>query len=413
MTVTQQAVKASEVKQVAAKLSSEQKNSILLEIAQQLRKNCADILKANEIDVQNAKGLSISETMIDRLTLTEKRIDDLAKAVEQLCLASDPIGEVVSGSTRPNGLKILEKRVPLGLVAMIYESRPNVTIDAAALAIKSGNACILRGGKEAINSNIKLIETVKNALENCHVSTDLVMLVTDTTRESATELMNLVGIADVLIPRGSKGLIDAVVKNSKVPVIETGAGNCHIYVDEKADFDMALAIVQNAKMSRPSVCNSAEKLLVSQRIARQFIPLVAEKIGKDCGFYCCEKTADIIKNSRLATEQDWYTEFNDYVLGIKIVDDVQQAVHHINEYGTKHSEAIITECIKSSEYFLDNVDAAAVYLNASTRFTDGGEFGLSAEIGISTGKLHARGPMGLSALTTTKFYITGNGQIRV
>ncbi len=412
MTVREQALKAAAVKWEIAKLSGDKKNSIMLEIAALLRKNSDAILEANKIDVEYAKENGISETMIDRLSLSEKRIEDLAQSVEDICKIKDPVGDVVSGQTRPNGLKILEKRVPLGLVAMIYESRPNVTVDAAALSIKSGNACILRGGKEAINSNKQLIACVKNALNNCGVSSDIAMLVTDTSRDSANELMNLVGVVDILIPRGGKGLIDAVVKNSKVPVIETGAGNCHIYVDETANIDMALAIIDNAKMTRPSVCNSAEKLLVQADIAEKFIPNVVEKISEKCSFYCCDKAAEMISGSRVATEQDWHTEYNDFVLGVKIVENVEEACEHINRYGTKHSEAIVTENLRNSDYFMENVDAAAVYLNASTRFTDGGEFGLAAEIGISTGKLHVRGPMGLSALTTTKFFVTGDGQVR-
>ena len=305
----------------------------------------------------------------------------------------------------------MQKRVPLGVIAIIFESRPNVTVDAAALCIKSGNAVILRGGKEAIRTNIVLARIIRSALKEQGLPEDCVCLVEDTSRDSATSLMNQTGLVDLLIPRGGKGLIKAVVEGAKVPVIETGAGNCHIYIDASGDLNIGYRIIENAKMSRPSVCNAAETLLVHSSVAGEFLPMVRDGFGRDCELRGCERTARVIA-VKPADENDWYTEYNDYILAIRIVDSVDEAIAHINKYNTKHSECIVTESIESARRFTEQVDAAVVYVNASTRFTDGGEFDMGAEIGISTSKLHARGPMGLQALTTTKYTVQGNGQIR-
>ncbi len=412
MTVHELGVAAKATTMQIASASSEEKNRLLLQIADLLIEHSGEILLANQKDIAAAKDNGISDVMVDRLALNPDRIRAISDALKYMATLDDPIGIVEGGSTRPNGLKLIQKRVPLGVVAIIYESRPNVTVDAASLCLKAGNAVILRGGKEAIHSNTALVEIIKEALLGCGFSKDVVGLVTDTSRDSAKELMELTGYIDLLIPRGGKALIDATVQNAKVPVIETGAGNCHTYVDEYADLSMALAIAKNAKMQRPSVCNAMETLLVHSSVAADFLPLLFKEIGKKVEFRGDERVRAILPDAKQASEEDWYTEFNDYILAIRIVDSVEDAVDHINTYGTKHSEAIITTNIKNAEYFLENIDAAALYLNASTRFTDGEEFGLSAEIGISTSKLHARGPMGLKALTTTKYIILGDGQIR-
>jgi glutamate-5-semialdehyde dehydrogenase len=395
-------------------LSTGEKNRILSEIAKALVSRQEDILKANELDLKNAEKNGISKVMADRLRLTSQRIEDIAKAIGTVIDLEDPVGIVEEGYTRPNGLSILKKRVPMGVVGIIFESRPNVTVDAAVLCIKSGNAAVLRGGKEAIHTNRMLAEIMREAVASCGVSRDIVILVEDTSRESSLAMMKLNGYLDVLIPRGGAGLIRAVVENATVPVIETGVGNCHVYVDETADLKMAVEIVNNAKVSRPSVCNACESLLVSRKVAEEFLPAVKKRLDEhQVEWHGCEETCKILGKEVIpATEEDYAREYLDYKLSVKVVSNVEEAVRHINAYNTGHSECIVTNSLKNAEYFTARVDAAAVYVNASTRFTDGGEFGLGAEIGISTQKLHARGPMGLKELTTTKYIIGGNGQIR-
>lgn len=412
MTVRQLGEAARNVSVQIAEAGSDEKNRLLAMIARLLGEHSGDILLANKKDIEIAKDNNIGGVMVDRLMLNDERIRAMAKSLGDMIMLGDPIGIVEGGSTRPNGLKLIKKRVPLGVIAMIYESRPNVTVDAAALCLKAGNAVILRGGKEAIHSNAALVSVIKEALTASGFSTDIVGLVTDTSRDSAKELMELTGCIDLLIPRGGRDLINAVVQNARVPVIETGAGNCHVYVDRFADLDMAVEIVENAKISRPSVCNAAETLLVHRDVFKEFLPMIFERIGKRVEFRGDGRTREILHGIREATEEDWHTEYNDFILTVGVVDDIAGAVEHINRYGTRNSEAIVTKDVESAEYFLERVDAAAVYLNASTRFTDGGEFGLSAEIGIATGKLHCRGPMGLEALTTTKYILLGSGQIR-
>lgn len=389
------------------------KNEALEAIARALCAQSAEIIAANKLDVENAINNGTKKAMIDRLTLTEERIKDMAEGVRQVKALNDPIGEVVKMWTRPNGLQIGQKRVPMGVIAIIYEARPNVTVDAAALCLKTSNACILRGGSEAINSNIKLMQIMQQAAYNAGIPVGMLNVIEDTSRETATELMRMNGYVDMLIPRGGKGLIKSVVENATVPVVETAAGNCHVYVDGDADLDMASKIVMNAKVQRPSVCNAAETLLVDKKIADNFIPrIVNELTQKNVEIRGDEKVCRLCPTVLQATEDDYYTEYNDYILAVKVVGGVGEAIEHINKYNTKHSEAIITNNPEVSERFLREVDAAAVYVNASTRFTDGFEFGFGAEIGISTQKMHARGPMGLEALTSVKYVIHGDGQIR-
>lgn len=395
-----------------ANASTQTKNACLESIPKVLSRNLDKILKANQLDLENAKNKGMSAAMLDRLTLTKDRIEAISSSVMKVVSLCDPVGKKET-TTRPNGLEINKVSVPLGVCAIIYEARPNVTIDAAVLCIKSGNAVVLRGGKEAVNTNVVLGECIREALSENGLPMDCVNVLPDTSRETANELMKAKDYIDVLIPRGGKGLIKAVVENASVPVIETGAGNCHVYVDEFADIVMAVEIAFNARAQRPSVCNSAENLLVHERIAEKFLPLIQEKMKeKNVELRGCRKTKKILTDIQNASEEDFYTEYNDYILAVKIVKNVEEAVEHINEHGTRHSEAIITENNDNARYFTDYVDAAAVYVNASTRFTDGEEFGLGAEIGISTQKLHARGPMGLQALTTIKYKVVGNGQIR-
>lgn len=399
------------------------KNDILKTAADMLISRSEEIIAANNIDLENAKANGMSTSMQDRLRLTPARLEGMAEGLIQLMALKDPVGNVLGGNTCENGLQIVKKSVPLGVLGIIFEARPNVTADAAGLCIKSGNACILRGGKEAINSNLAVAKIFADALEANGVSPDCVQLIDNTSREVATELMQLNKYIDVLIPRGGKGLIETVVKNSTVPVIQTGTGNCHIYVDEDADFKMALDVVINAKTQRPSVCNAVETVLVNSVIADIFLPAMArELIERKTQLRVCEKTMAALKDSGCedldmsyvidAKEEDWDTEYNDYILAVKIVDDADEAIAHINAHGTRHSEAIITENFTTAVRFQELVDASCVYVNASTRFTDGFEFGLGAEIGISNQKLHARGPMGLSELTTYKYIINGKGQIR-
>lgn len=390
------------------------KNKALSAIADALIENTAFIMEENKKDIETARENGIKESMIDRLTLTEKSILSISASVKKVIALPDPIG-ISEGWTRPNGLVINKISVPLGVVGIIYESRPNVTVDAAVLCLKSSNAVILRGGKEAINSNIALATVINSALEKCGFPEGCVNLIESTSRDYTNELMKLHGYIDVIIPRGSAGLIKAVCENATVPVIETGAGNCHIYVDGSADFEMAVDIVINAKVQRPSVCNAAENLLVHKDIAPRFLPLICKKLIDNnveirASKECFEYLDGIEVNA--ADDEDFYTEYNDYIISVKIVDDVDDAIAHINEHNTGHSEAIVTKSIENSEKFSREIDAAAVYTNASTRFTDGEEFGFGAEIGISTQKLHARGPMALKELTTDKYIISGKGQIR-
>ncbi len=389
------------------------RNAALEAIARELKAHSKAILEANEKDVALAQDHGISSVMVDRLTLNDARIESMCIAAAEISAMADPLGVIDSGSIRPNGMRVVKTRVPLGVIGMIYESRPNVTVDAALLCLKSGNACILRGGKEAINSNIALTVAMQSALESVGLPKECVQLITDTTHDSSNALMRLNGYVDVLIPRGSERLISAVVQNATVPVIETGTGNCHVYVDQSADLEMAADIVFNAKTTRPSACNSAESLLLHSSIAEEFLPMVKERLdAKSVELRGCSKTLAILPSIKAATEEDFGSEYLDFIMSVKILDSVEEAVLHINNYGTHHSDAIVTESYTASEYFMKAVDSAAVYVNASTRFTDGGEFGMGAEMGISNQKLHARGPVGIRELTTTKFQVYGSGQIR-
>lgn len=396
-----------------AAVSTELKNSALLRIADALVTHTDEILAANEKDVAAAAENGVRQTMIDRLTLTKARIADIADGVRQVAALDDPIGKTVRAWARPNGLKIAQRRVPMGVIAIIFEARPNVIVDAAVLCLKTSNAVILRGGKEAIYSNMALMKVMQEAAYSVGIPVGSMDVIADTSRETATQLMKMNGYIDLLIPRGGAGLIRAVVENATVPVIETGTGNCHVYVDEDCDQNMALQIVVNAKVSRPSVCNAAETLLIDRHIAGEFLPAVVKALReKGVEIRASEECMEICGGMKPATEEDWFTEYNDYILAVKLVDGVDEAIVHINHYNTKHSEAIITENAERAEKFLNEVDAAAVYVNASTRFTDGFEFGFGAEIGISTQKMHARGPMGLEQLTSVKYVIHGDGQIR-
>ena len=390
------------------------KDEALAAIARALRANSAKIIEANNIDIENGKAAGLTDSLLDRLRLDEGRINGMADGVEQVAALSDPVGRVLEGRTLKNGLKIEKVTVPMGVIGIIYEARPNVTSDAAALCLKAGSAVILRGGKEAINSNTAVTEVMCAALEEAGFPQGCVSLITDTSRQSATELMQLTEYLDVLIPRGGAGLIKSVVENAKVPVIETGVGNCHVYVDKSADIDMAANIIFNAKTSRPSVCNAIETVLVHADIAKEALPKIkAELDKKNVEIRGCERTAEILDDCVVpATENDYAIEFLDYILAVKVVDSLDDALDHLAKYSTGHSECIVTSDYESANIFTESVDSAAVYVNSSTRFTDGGEFGLGAEIGISAQKLDARGPMGLNELTSSKFIIRGNGQIR-
>ena len=408
----EEAVKASSVLMTAGTVL---KNKALYEIAAALSERKSEWLEANEADMKAAEASGIKSSMMDRLRLTPERIDGIAEGIMKIISLPDPIWVVDKMSTRPNGLIIGRRRVPLGVIAIIYEARPNVTADAAALCLKSGNVCILRGGKEAINSNRAAVRIMRDALKKAGLPEACISLVQDTSHETADELMHLNRYIDVLIPRGGAGLIRRVAANSSVPVIRTGEGVCHIYIDEAADLDMGAAILENAKCSRPSVCNAAECLLVHRAVAESFLKKAVPLLDRSNVELRCDKTAyEIIGAERAvkAEEADWDSEYNDYILAVKTVDSFDEAVEFINEHGTGHSECIVTENYSAAQSFLDRVDAAAVYVNASTRFTDGGEFGLGAEIGISTQKLHARGPMGLEELTSCKYVVYGSGQIR-
>ena len=397
-----------------AKLSTAAKNDLLNQVAKALVAESAYIITENAKDMAIAKENGISEIMQDRLLLTEDRIAGIAEGVRQVADLQDPIGQVVRGYTNLDGLKIVQKRVPMGVIAMIFESRPNVSIDAFSLAFKTNNAIILRGGRDAINSNKALVTVARKALENAGITADAVQLVEDTSHEVAEELMVATKYVDLLIPRGGARLIQTVKEKAKVPVIETGVGNCHIYVDKYANLDMATQIVINAKTQRPSVCNAAESLVVHADIAEEFLPNLEKAISniQSVEFRADERALKLMEKAVPASPEDFATEFLDYIMSVKVVDRLDEAIEWINTYTTSHSEAIVTQDISRAEQFQDDVDAAAVYVNASTRFTDGFVFGLGAEIGISTQKMHARGPMGLEALTSTKFYINGQGQIR-
>ncbi len=398
---------------VLSDLSSSEKNAILNKCADALIEKMDDVLAENKKDVDEAVKNGLKDSLIDRLSLSPARIEDMAKGLRDVAALPDPVGEIISGRTLYNGLILYQKRVPMGVIGIIYEARPNVTADAFGLCLKSGNATILRGGKEAINSNKITVNIFRNTLKEMGYPEDFVQIIENTDRETAKELMRLKEYIDVLIPRGGAGLIKTVVENSTVPVIETGVGNCHIYVDEFANLENAVKIVINAKTQRPGVCNAAESMLIHEKVAEEFVPMVVKALReKDVEIRGDEKFRSIDPDAVPASEEDWGTEFLDFIISAKIVKNVDEAIEHIRKYGTKHSEAIISEDYTNVQKFLTKVDAAAVYANASTRFTDGGEFGLGAEIGISTQKLHARGPMGLKELTTTKNIIYGNGQIR-
>ncbi len=411
MTIAQAAKKA---KSAVARLGTSDKNRGLAAIAAALEANTAEILAANAVDIENGRANGLNDGLIDRLTLTEARIAGIAEGCRQVAALPDPVGELLWQKTRPNGLKIGLKRVPMGVIGIIYEARPNVTVDAAALCFKAGSACILRGGKEAFHSSMCLTKLMRAALAAEGLPEVAINLVEDTSRDTANQMMRLNGYLDVLIPRGGAGLIRAVVQNATVPVIETGTGNCHVYVDASADLDMAAKILVNAKCQRISVCNAAESLLVHKDIAEVFLPLAAQALAPNhVKLHGCARTQEILGSAVIpATEEDYGREYLNYEISVKVVDSLDEAIDHINTYNTGHSECIVTESYAASQRFLDEVDAAAVYVNASTRFTDGFEFGFGAEIGISTQKLHARGPMGLEALTSQKYVIYGNGQVR-
>ena len=396
-----------------ATISSSVKDSALEAMAQALERRMNFIIEENKKDLNAAMESGRPKAMIDRLLLNENRIQAMAEGLRQIKALSDPIGETIAGWTRPNGLQVMQRRVPMGVVGIIYESRPNVTADAIGLCIKTSNAVVLRGGSEAINSNKAIAEIMAEAAYGAGIPRGAVQLISDTGRSSVIELMQLTGIIDVLIPRGGAGLIKTVVENSKVPVIETGVGNCHVYVDGECDPDMAVEIVINAKTNRPGVCNAAETLLIDRRSAPELLPLIAAKLKeKGVELRGCPETLKLVEWAVPATEEDWYEEYLDMIMAVKVVDGVDEAVEHISKYGTKHSEAIVTSNYLNGQKFTREVDAAAIYVNASTRFTDGFEFGFGAEIGISTQKLHARGPMGLKELTTVKYVVLGSGQVR-
>lgn len=404
---------AKEAEDTIRTITTDQKNQVLAAVADHLVESTDKLLEANAADVTKAKQNHMPEGLVDRLMLSPERIEGMAEGLRQLVALEDPIGEVTGMKKRPNGLLIGQKRVPLGVVGIIYEARPNVTADAFGLCFKTGNVVILKGGSDAIHSNEAIVDCIRESLKACGITENAIQLIADTSRETAAEFMKMNEYVDVLIPRGGKGLIKAVVNQSTIPVIETGTGNCHIYVDESADLDMAVNIILNAKTQRVGVCNACESLLVHANVKEKLLPVLAQKLKEKHVEMRADKEAhELMPGSVDATEEDWGTEYLDYILSIKVVYSVDEAIAHINRYNTGHSEAIITNDYTNAQKFLDEVDAAAVYVNASTRFTDGFEFGYGAEIGISTQKLHARGPMGLLALTTTKYIIYGNGQIR-
>ena len=404
---------AKEAENTLRTISTNQKNRVLAAVADHLVESSEKLLEANAVDVSNGKKNNMPEGLVDRLLLTSDRIEGMAEGLRQLVALEDPIGEITGMKKRPNGLLIGQKRVPLGVIGIIYEARPNVTADAFGLCFKTGNVVILKGGSDAIHSNEAIVECIRETLVSEGVTPDAIQLIQDTSRETAAEFMKMNEYVDVLIPRGGRGLIKAVVNQSTIPVIETGTGNCHIYVDKTADLQMAADIIMNAKTQRVGVCNACESLLVHESVKDALLPVLAERLKtKNVEMRADQEAMDLMPGAVPATEEDWGTEYLDYILSIKVVYSVDEAITHINRYNTGHSEAIITNDYTNAQKFLDEVDAAAVYVNASTRFTDGFEFGYGAEIGISTQKLHARGPMGLLALTTTKYIIYGNGQVR-
>lgn len=405
--------RAKEASREAARLGTEEKNRGLVTVAEELVAQTEWLLSENAKDLKEAEARGMKKSLIDRLCLTKERIEGMAEGLRQIAALEDPVGEVLRMWNRPNGLRIGQKRVPLGVVGIIYESRPNVTADAFGLCFKTGNAVILRGGSDAIHSNLAIVHVIKEGLRKERLSQDLILLVENTSRETVQQMMKLHGYIDVLIPRGGAGLIASVVENSTVPVIETGTGNCHIYVDESADLNMAVEIIENAKTQRMGVCNACESLVIHQRVASEVVPMVVQCLKQhQVEIRGDERACRITTEIAEASEEDWGTEYLDAVISMKIVDSLEEAIDHINRYNTGHSESIITKDYANALKFQDEIDAAAVYVNASTRFTDGFEFGFGAEIGISTQKLHARGPMGLTALTTTKYIIFGNGQVR-
>lgn len=413
MTLRQQAQFAKRASYQLLLTDTQTKNKALLMMADALMADTPAILSANAKDMDAARAAGRTESLLDRLALNESRIAGMAEGLRKVAALPDPVGGADSVVKRPNGLSIEKRRVPLGVVGIIYEARPNVTADAIGLCLKSSNACVLRGGSEAIHTNVAVAKCLSAAAYRAGVPEGAIQLVEDTSRETATELMCLNGLIDVLIPRGGAGLIRSVVEHATVPVIETGSGVCHVYVDQFADLDMAARIVANAKCSRPAVCNACETLLVHQSVAAEALPKIAEALAAyHTEIRGCEKTCAILPTAIPATEADWATEYGDYIIAVKVVSDMDEAIGHIHRYGTRHSEAIVTDRLPAAERFLNAVDAAAVYVNASTRFTDGEEFGFGAEIGISTQKLHARGPMGLHELTSVKYVVRGNGQVR-
>lgn len=395
--------------------NTNKKNEALNNIKNALIENCDEIIKANREDISLAKENGIKESMIDRLSLDEDRIKAIANSINKVIMLDDPVGNVVGGSKRPNGMEISIKRVPLGVVGIIFESRPNVTVDAGCLCLKSGNACILRGGKEAINTNKRVVSIMRRAIKEANINEDVIQLVEDTDRKYVKDMATLNDYIDVLIPRGSGKLIKTIKDMASVPFIETGAGNCHIYIDKSADNEMAVNITDNGKTQRPSVCNALETLLIHKDKAREVLPLIYERLIKsNVEFRVDKESMEILGEDKciLASEEDYKTEYNDYIISVKIVENINKAISHINKYSTKHSECIVTKDIESMNLFTSKIDSACVYVNASTRFTDGEEFGFGSEIGISTQRMQPRGPMGLKELTTIKYIITGNGQIR-
>lgn len=413
MTLTEMGQAAKQAAAVLAQAGAK-KDKALRTIAEILEQNEKTLLAANAVDLADAKQNDMRPALLDRLALNHDRIAGMAQGAREVAAQEDPIGQVIEGGVRPNGLEIRRVRVPLGVIGIIFEARPNVAADAAALCLKAGNAVILRGGKEAIHSNHACVELMRTAVESAGLPRDSIQLVEDTSRASATGMMEMTGYLDVLIPRGGHGLIQSVVENARVPVIQTGAGNCHVYVDDSADIEMAANIIDNAKTSRPSVCNAIETILIHKNIAKKALPVIGARLAeKNVELRGCPITREILgEQVKPATEEDWATEYDDYILAVKVVDSMDDALQHIAKYSTGHSECIVTSSYTNARRFQQEVDSAAVYVNASTRFTDGGEFGLGAEIGISTQKLHARGPMGVNQLTSSKFLVMGNGQVR-
>lgn len=413
MKVEELAKRVARAKKSIGLMSSQRKNEALRSIADSIDQNRKHILEGNIIDVDLSRKNGMPESIIDRLLLDNKRIDSMIDSINRIIELDDPIGKIDNGWTLPNGLRIMKVRVPIGAIGMIYEGRPNVTVDSAILCLKSGNTVLLKGSASAQNSNANLVDAIKSGLKKVKFDQNAVELIDDTSHKAVEEMIKMREYLDLVIPRGGKSLIDFVVQNATVPTLETGAGNCHIFVDESADFDMALKIIENAKVQRPGTCNAAEKVLIHQRIAGAFLPMLYNRLkALNVEMRGCEESLKIVPSMKKATDEDWSTEYLDLILGIKIVKDVDEAIDHIAKYGTKHSESIITNDYKNALKFTSEIDAAALYVNASTRFTDGGEFGFGSEIGISTQKLHARGPVGLNELTSYKYVIHGEGQIR-